>query len=635
MAPSPATVGAAPANDERVPMRSITMLATLLLMACPTTDDDDFSRTEGPCFLDQDGDGYGHPAAQASITGACGDFDSEVLNGTDCDDTSADINPGATEIPDDWIDQDCDGQESVTCMPDLDGDGYGAPPNVIEEDGDCDEEDLRPTWDFVDCDDDEASINSGATEIPEDGIDQDCDGVDSPLCYYDGDEDGFGAGDGQPGPAGHCDHEFLSPIGGDCDDSADWINPLADEVPDDGWDQDCTGTDAITCLLDGDGDGWPGLEGVLEEDGECDAGQLPAWMATDCDDGNPNIHPFALDPPDDGIDQDCTESDAVSCFWDQDGDGVGAAWAIGEEDCEEPGQVAIGGDCNDLVPSVHPGATEVLADGIDQDCDGLDAIACFEDIDGDGYGAGVAMETPGIDCGGPGFSAFGGDCNDTTATISPASFDVPDDGVDQDCSGIDAANCFYDGDEDGFGWWSTVYDLDGNCTDDPFQSPYSSDCNDFDPLINPTAVETVDDGIDDDCDGTDAVTCFLDDDGDGHAGATTGVDPDGACWDDPGQGETTDDCDDTDPLISPSAGDTPDDGIDQDCNGIDAAWCFPDWDQDGYGFGSGQASATGCVGVYDALLGGDCDDGADWISPGDPEIPGDAYDSDCDGDPEN
>ncbi len=343
------------------------------------------------------------------------------------------------------------------------------------------------------------------------------------------------------------------------------------EIADDGWDQDCSGSDAVTCLLDGDGDGWPGTVGVVEEDGECDAGQLPAWYATDCDDADPDVHPFALDPPDDGVDQDCTESDAVSCFLDQDGDGWGAAWLVGEEHCDQPGQVDVGGDCNDLLPSVHPGAPETLSDGIDQDCDGSDAIACFVDADGDGYGGGSPLATPWLLCTSPGHSAFGGDCNDSTATISPAAFDAPDDGVDQDCNGIDAAGCFYDGDGDGWGWWSGVYDADGDCTDDPFQSPYATDCNDAIAAIHPTATDTPDDGVDQDCNGLDAVTCYVDGDGDGFGGAATMVDPDGQCIDDVGQ----------------------------------------------------------------APIGGDCDDAVDWIHPGAPEIVGDAFDSDCDGDPEN
>jgi hypothetical protein len=71
----------------------------------------------------------------------------------------------------------------------------------------------------------------------------------------------------------------------------------------------------------------------------------------DCDDTNPNIHPGAVDVPDNGIDEDCSGLDAVDL--DRDGDGSPRPQ-----------------DCDDTVAAVHPGATEEIGNTVDENCDG-------------------------------------------------------------------------------------------------------------------------------------------------------------------------------------------------------------------------------------------------------------------------
>lgn len=115
----------------------------------------------------------------------------------------------------------------------------------------------------------------------------------------------------------------------------------------------------------------------------------------DCDDQNAARAPGQLEIPYDGVDQDCDGSDAV----DLDGDGF-AALAAG------------GPDCDDQQSTVHPQAEEVQGDGIDQNCDGRDDV----DADNDGV---LAQE---------------GDCDDSDPNASPDLPELPD-GFDNDCDG--------------------------------------------------------------------------------------------------------------------------------------------------------------------------------------------------------
>ena len=146
-----------------------------------------------------------------STTDADGDGFSVIL---DCDDNDPTVYPNATEIANDGIDQDCDGADlTVTCPSGeiADCQGNCAPSNWLGDtycddgtythnsnaiyfdcaaynydDGDC-QVDVDGDGDAsVDCDDNDASAYPGATEIPNDGIDQDCDGAD----FVDVDGDG-------------------------------------------------------------------------------------------------------------------------------------------------------------------------------------------------------------------------------------------------------------------------------------------------------------------------------------------------------------------------------------------------------------------------------------------------------------
>ncbi len=453
------------------------------------------------CFYDGDGDGFGWPGTILEPDGDCTDDDYDSDNADDCDDGSDTIYPGAPEVPDNGFDDDCSGADTVTCWTDADGDGFGGDEPQLDPDGNCTDAGQAAFDD--DCDDSDPASHPGAEDVGGDGIDQDCNGVDAALCYYDGDGDGFGWPGSHTDTDGVCDGENQSPEGTDCDDSEPTIYPGAEEIPDDGFDQDCNGADLITCWEDLDGDAWGSDVAVdVDPDGSCtDALQAP--LGGDCDDANDTIHPEAEDAPDDGVDQDCNGADATTCYYDGDGDGFGwPGTLVGlDGDCDDPFESYVGTDCDDGAATIYPGAAEVADDGFDQDCNGSDAITCFIDGDGDGFGGSSTTVDPLGECAAVGLSTIGGDCDDTTATTSPLAYDAPDDGVDQDCSGVDAAECYYDGDNDGFGWSGTFVDEDGDCTDDPYESTVGTDCDDSLDTVYPGAPEVVGDGIDQNCDG--------------------------------------------------------------------------------------------------------------------------------------
>ena len=142
----------------------------------------------------------------------------------------------------------------------------------------------------------------------------------------------------------------------------------------------------------------------------------------------------------------------VQWFRDLDGDGAGDP-SDTLSGCEMPsGYVNDDTDCDDADPTVHGGALEAC-DGVDNDCDGIidlseDLRIFYEDLDGDGFPAvSSSMEA----CRPPnGYMASPGefDCDDTDPSVHPGAREVPDDGVDNNCSGRDrsqggACGCSY------------------------------------------------------------------------------------------------------------------------------------------------------------------------------------------------
>ncbi|MBN2497062.1 MAG: S8 family serine peptidase, partial [Deltaproteobacteria bacterium] len=211
------------------------------------------------CYLDGDRDGHGRDETVVAGDGRCDTADGEAYSNGDCDDADPDVHPGADEVPDDGVDQDCNGSDTITCILDADHDGYGtdAGTTVLAPDGSCDADDGESLVD-TDCDDLHADAHPGGVEVPDDGIDQDCSGSDTVTCVIDADHDGYGTDAGTTVLAddGSCDQaQGEADDETDCDDDDSGVHPGVSEVPDDGIDQDCNGFDTVTCVIDADHDG--------------------------------------------------------------------------------------------------------------------------------------------------------------------------------------------------------------------------------------------------------------------------------------------------------------------------------------------------------------------------------------------
>ena len=260
-------------------------------------------------------------------------------------------------------------------------------------------------------------------------------------------------------------------------------------------------------------------------DPACTHGDGESELDGDCDDGDPEVYPNALERCD-GVDDDCDglidgDDDAVTGlldWWpDADGDGYGDDGATALEACEGPeGTVAVDGDCNDADATVNPAAVE-LCGGFDEDCDGrmddgdtvADGTTWFVDGDGDGFGS-TALTVAA--CGAPpGFADNGTDCDDGDGGIFPGASELCDD-RDQDCDGdidedaIDQPTWHTDMDGDGYGGSATVW----ACDQPAGATAEGLDCNDGDATVMPGATEICENNADENCDGYER-PCPIDD----------------------------------------------------------------------------------------------------------------------------
>ena len=582
-----------------------------------TADNDDASASaagKATYYLDADADGYG-----SATTGAYCDLPSGYTStSTDCDDDDASDHPGATETVGNGDDEDCDGGE--ICYDDTDDDGYRSESGATRtsSDSDCDDANEAKGTASTDCDDTDASVSPGASEVLDDGIDQDCDGLES--CPADADGDGYAAEGGVSVSSTDLDCVDRGEATGvtpatDCDDADATVNPGAVEVVADGIDEDCDA--AELCYDDDDDDGSIDMSADtrLSTDLDCDDPMEAGGgaLTTDCDDADPDTHAGASEVVGDGIDEDCDGKE--SCFDDDDDDGyldpAGDTRTSADTDCDDTSEAksdAPTSDCDDANGAVYPGAPEFPGDGIDEDCDGREL--CPVDADGDGYAddAGTTVSTAALDCAVAGVvdaSAPANDCDDADATVYPGAPEATADGEDQNCDGVDA--CYLDADRDSYGSATVVEGDDLDCGDaSSAVASRSFDCDDSDAATYPSATEIVGDGIDADCDGHEV--CYVDADDDGvaaYGGATTdSEDADCADAGEAGAEIATTDCDDADP-------------------GVGEEFWYIDADGDAYGDDATRRAMCD-PGSGFVRVGGDCSDHDATVFPGT-----DSYDQVC------
>lgn len=507
---------------------------------------------------DADGDGY--------------------LSDEDCDDSAPNINPGETEICD-GQDNNCDGQIDEGVLRrfhrDDDGDGFGRSDVDVEA---CEAPDGM-VQNGSDCNDEDAEIFPGATEVC-DEIDNDCDGeIDNGLgnwWYLDSDNDGFG--DVDVAQQTCLTLEGYVTLGGDCDDANDTVFPGAIEECD-GLDNNCNGE--------------------LDETGST------VW------------------------------------YFDDDGDGYGD-FNITMVSCDQPvDYVSNSLDCDDLDPMQNPDAQEIC-DWEDNNCNGIlddnavDGTVWYVDADSDGFGSTASTTTS---CTQPvGYASNTDDCDDSRFETSPVALEFCN-GIDDDCDGqtdeedvVDFQVFYTDADGDGYG---DPFQLVQGCIVPPGAVTNAQDCDDTDAAVYPYATEVCN-GIDDNCNqsmdenAVDQLIYFLDSDNDGIGGTTFQL----ACAQPTGYVVPTGDCDDTNATVQPNASELCN-GVDDNCNGsVDEniptnAWYL---DADGDSFGTSGIVAYNCLQPSGYVADtSDCDDSDATINPNAVEICN-GIDDDCDGD---
>ncbi|MCO4761096.1 MAG: hypothetical protein KC502_06300, partial [Myxococcales bacterium] len=592
---------------------------------CDNKDDDCNGVTDNGCDDDKDG----HCDAKLVMGNPLSTLCSKGTG--DCDDFNFDVHPGATEVCNNKIDDDCDGSQNdenaAGCLDfyfDADNDGFGISAKKCL----CTVSGFFRAKVAGDCGDNNTAIKPGATEAC-DNVDNDCNNVvddeNATGCktyYLDNDGDGYGLA------LGKClcktANNYTATKKDDCNDSVKAVNPGQTEFCND-IDDNCNGAIDEACNKDGD-DYCDSSKKTVGFPNVCKKG------GGDCNDNDPNVSQSGAEICDDA-DNDCDGSTDEGCDDDNDDHCDANLKIVGTPKTCLKG----GNDCNDSVVGINPSAAEVCGNTVDENCNGsyndVGATGCtnyYIDKDSDTYGKNGTLPKCMCIKAGDYTATKSGDCDDANYLINNGVAELCD-GKDNDCDGKTDEGC--DDDLDGYcDSGMTTIGTPAVCLKG------GGDCNDLVKAINPAAQEICGNSVDENCDNSlnsnDAASCttyYYDGDGDGFGVSVSKC----LCTPEGGFKATkAGDCDDTKTTINPAAKEVCGDGLDNNCNGtvneVNATNCikfYKDGDKDGFG---GTTSQCQCVaeGEFLATTSGDCDDTNNTVKPGGKEIC-DAIDNNC------
>jgi hypothetical protein len=517
------------------------------------TNDDDCDDTNNAIglgttyYADTDSDGFGDPA---TATVSCTPLANHVTNDDDCDDTNNAIGAAQTYYQD--LDNDTYGNPAVSQV------ACTAPANYV--------------LDNTDCNDNAASVNPGATEIPNNGIDEDCNGSDlntlgTSLGMYEFTGNVCATpvlnATTQPANATFSNYAYTNvncSTGSNIINSQDWNTTATIDLTEY---YSFSVTPATCYALDlnqlnfthrvSNTAGTATVHVRSSLDGFAADIYSMTFAATAVDVIESVTLPSAFDAVSGPVEfrfyitnatanTGAYRHDNVSLvgninalptqtyYADADGDGFGDP-AVSQTACTTPaGYVLDNTDCNDSNEEEFPGAV------------------WYADTDGDGLGDAGSSQV---------------------ACLQPANHVSNDTDCNDNDDQIGEEEMYYtDADSDGFGDADAVATI--SCTPVAGSVTNNEDCDDADDQVNPSATEVCD-GIDNNCDGnTDEgltqVTYYEDADNDTYGDPASSVTD---CVQPTGYVTNNDDCDDTNAAAYPGAAEIAGNGVDENCDGVD------------------------------------------------------------------